>query len=172
MEALQKALAEIIVDRAFWGEAIKLAAQLGGALVIARLTVGWALHRYKSEKAWEREVAAFTNLISALSERIAVAQAEKAEQASGENVTDAQRRSLTERDIAAFKILTDVRSTASITLPDEVIDQLNEMDVRLREIGDPDYLDGFWYEYYDRVETIITLARDEVVRIGRKRLRA
>ena len=39
-------------------ELAKLAAQFFGALVVARLAVGWALRRYKTEKTWERRLAA------------------------------------------------------------------------------------------------------------------
>ncbi|MBU1606832.1 MAG: hypothetical protein KKD08_08510 [Alphaproteobacteria bacterium] len=51
-----------------WFESIKLLAQLGGALIVARLAVGWALKRYKSEKLWERRLTAFTDVVTALSE--------------------------------------------------------------------------------------------------------
>jgi hypothetical protein len=49
-------------------EIIKLCIQLGGALLIARLAVSWALNRYKSEKAWERKLAAYVDAVTALSE--------------------------------------------------------------------------------------------------------
>jgi hypothetical protein len=49
-------------------ETIKLGMQFGGALLIARLAVSWALKRYKSEKAWERKLAAYVDAVTALSE--------------------------------------------------------------------------------------------------------
>jgi hypothetical protein len=51
---------------AFWVEIIKLLLQFGGALVVARLTVFWALRRYKSEKMWERETTALIDVLSAI----------------------------------------------------------------------------------------------------------
>jgi hypothetical protein len=49
-------------------EAGKLAVQFLGAIVIARLAVIWALNRYKSEKTWERQLAAYVDAVTALSE--------------------------------------------------------------------------------------------------------
>mgnify|MGYP005990694333 CR=1 FL=1 len=57
-------------DMPLWGtitfEVVKLGAQFSGALVVARLAVNWALRRYKSEKIWERQLAAFSDSVSAL----------------------------------------------------------------------------------------------------------
>ena len=49
-------------------EVYKLIAQLGGALLIARLTVYWALSRFKSEKLWERQSAALSEVLQAVTE--------------------------------------------------------------------------------------------------------
>lgn len=54
--------------RAIAGEGLKMLVQLGGALLIARLTVYWALRRFKSERAWERQSTALADLFHALSE--------------------------------------------------------------------------------------------------------
>lgn len=48
------------------GEVLKMVAQLGGALVIARLAVTWALGRHKSEKIFERTILAVADLQSSL----------------------------------------------------------------------------------------------------------
>jgi hypothetical protein len=49
-------------------EAIKLALQFIGALLVARLAVKWALRRFKSEKTWERRLAAYSDVIAAVGE--------------------------------------------------------------------------------------------------------
>ena len=55
-------------------EAGKLAVQFFGAIAIARLAVMWALKRYKSEKTWERQLAAYVDAVTALSQmRLVVA---------------------------------------------------------------------------------------------------
>ena len=51
-----------------WFEAVKLAVQLIGAIIVARIAVKWALDRYKLEKMWERRLAAYVELIISLSE--------------------------------------------------------------------------------------------------------
>jgi hypothetical protein len=48
------------------GDIVKLAIQFIGALVVARLTVQWALGRFKREKKWEREVTALADVVGAL----------------------------------------------------------------------------------------------------------
>ncbi len=47
-------------------EAIKLAFQFGGALLIALITVRLALSRYKREKHWERKLQAYSDVLAAL----------------------------------------------------------------------------------------------------------
>ena len=49
-------------------EVCKLIAQFFGAFLIARLAVRWALRRYKSEKTWERQLSAYVDAVTALSE--------------------------------------------------------------------------------------------------------
>lgn len=49
-------------------ETIKLVASLAGALLVAWLTVKLALGRYKHEKAWERKLEAYCDLIASLGE--------------------------------------------------------------------------------------------------------
>ena len=49
-------------------ELIKLILQLLGAVYIARLTVRWALERFKSEKSWERQISTVADLLVAIEE--------------------------------------------------------------------------------------------------------
>lgn len=51
-----------------WVEVAKLVLQLVGALGVARLTVHWALGRYKTEKTWERKLTAYIDVLTAVSE--------------------------------------------------------------------------------------------------------
>jgi hypothetical protein len=53
-------------------EVIKLIVQFSGALIIARLTVQWALGRFKTEKSWERQTTAFAEILASLRETIRV----------------------------------------------------------------------------------------------------
>lgn len=47
-------------------EGVKLAGQLGGAALIAYITVRLALTRYKNEKMWEKRLGIYADLIEAL----------------------------------------------------------------------------------------------------------
>lgn len=49
-------------------ESLRLLAQGAVAFIVARLAVRWALSRYKQEKLWERRLAAYSDIIVALSE--------------------------------------------------------------------------------------------------------
>lgn len=49
-------------------EFLKLLIQLTGALTIAWLAVRWALSRYKSEKKWERQLAAYADAVASISQ--------------------------------------------------------------------------------------------------------
>lgn len=51
-----------------WIELPKLLAQLGGAILVAWLAVGWALKRFKAEKIWERRMVAYIEALSAIGE--------------------------------------------------------------------------------------------------------
>lgn len=61
-------------------ELVKLVLQLGGAVIVARLTVSWALKRYKSEKTWERRMTAYIDALGAIGamERISERQFDRA----------------------------------------------------------------------------------------------
>ncbi|MFG1375329.1 hypothetical protein [Xanthobacter autotrophicus] len=58
----------IIVAHPATFELIKLIIQFGGAFFIARVTVNWALYRFKSEKIWEKKILTYTDIISSLYE--------------------------------------------------------------------------------------------------------
>lgn len=61
-------------------ELLKLVLQLSGAVIVARLTVSWALKRYKSEKTWERRMTAYIDALGAIGamERISGRQFDRA----------------------------------------------------------------------------------------------
>ena len=54
----------------FWGEIARAMATFVGALLISWLTVRWALDRFKREKRWEREAAAYADVIAAIADLV------------------------------------------------------------------------------------------------------
>lgn len=102
-------------------EAVKLALQFGGALFIAWRAVQWALSRYKSEKIWERRLAAYTDLLAALA---------RMNQALGiwelealrvpVNLSDSDRADVLRRYNEARRAVEETWGAAQLILPDDV----------------------------------------------------
>jgi hypothetical protein len=53
-------------DQAVFVEIGKLILQLAASLVVAWLAVRWAFGRFKKEKLWERQLEAYTDVVTAL----------------------------------------------------------------------------------------------------------
>ena len=115
-------------------EVARLAAQLIGALVVARYAVNWALTRYKSEKTWEQRLLAYVSTIVALSEmRLVVGQwiAELEQHRDPpEDVQESQR----ERYNTAKRRLDEGSATARLLLPAPVSDLLDGIDKTMRRL--------------------------------------
>lgn len=56
----------------WWHELIRLAAQFAAGLIVAWLTVRWALSRFKSEKRWERQASALIDVLNAIDEKMKI----------------------------------------------------------------------------------------------------
>ncbi|MFC3097391.1 hypothetical protein [Alteraurantiacibacter palmitatis] len=100
-------------------EVLKLIAQLAGAAVVARLAVGWALKRYKSERMWDRRLAAYADLVDALSEiyRLNSRWLDHWEGQRGPTEEESARQNQRYRE--ATKILNQTISTGKLILPTE-----------------------------------------------------
>jgi len=115
-------------DMPQWGtitfEVVKLGAQFGGALVVAKLAVNWALRRYKSEKIWERQLAAFSDSVSALAHlrKVLHAEIDQFEEQGGSHI---------DRDLyqKSWRTLEEVIATARLLLPLDVATRLHQFDV-------------------------------------------
>ena len=115
-----------------WLEFLKLALQLAGALIIARLAVNWALDRYKREKLWERRLASYADVVSALEEMIRI-NAEWYEEAITRR--DQEKADEREQRYKAAKLkLNEVSAVGQLLLPPRAVVVLNllENDMRLR----------------------------------------
>jgi hypothetical protein len=105
----------------------KLATQFVGALVIAWLTVRWALGRYKSEKTWERKLAAYADAVSSITEMQAVVgewfgEAIEDRQPSAEQQSFQQQRFQTAR-----RRLDESIAAALLLLPKQTADLLHQL---------------------------------------------
>jgi hypothetical protein len=147
-------------------EAIKLGAQFIGALVVARLAVNWALRRYKSEKTWERRLAAYVDGVTALSEmRLVVGRwMDEIEnhREPPEEVTARQR----DRYQTAHRRLEEGVAAALLLLPGETADLLSGLDRRIerasRGENQHDDLDAEYGVLSETLNSLIRLGRSNI----------
>jgi hypothetical protein len=103
-------------DRSQIWDILKLAIQGIGALIIARLTVRWAIDTFKSQKRWERDAATFANLLSALREMKRVADVQWQNAIHAKNYSANYMQRLDERWLAAKAKFEDA-AAGSVFLP-------------------------------------------------------
>lgn len=113
-------------------EAVKLIAQLLGAILVARLAVRWALSRYKTEKTWERRLSAYVEVVTALSEMklivgLWIDAIERAHLLRSDE--PAQR----ERYQSAKRRLDEATATAQLLLPPTTYKRLLTLDVEMEK---------------------------------------
>lgn len=148
-------------------ETFKLVAQLAGALGISWLTVQWALGRYKSEKMWERESAAITDLVEALGEIEGALNFWLRIEVEDANYTDEWLEYRAARYRRAREKFDGVSAVASLILPDELAGQLASF-VEVMETS-ADEFDYIVTNYENQLAALSPL-RQSVVAYGRTRL--
>lgn len=126
-------------------ESVKLAAQLLGAVAVARLTVKWALSRYKSEKVWERRLVAYAALVTAVSEMRRINEGWMFEEESGRSTTDEYRETQSRRYSDAARKVAEESAIARLLLPASTSTILDKMDSQMAE-DTPDM------GYYERLD--------------------
>jgi hypothetical protein len=109
-------------------EVAKLITQFVGAIVIARLAVTWALNRYKSEKTWERRLAAYVDVVSALSEMRLIVGRWYDEVILRHDVPSEQDAAQRERYQVSKRRFDEGIAAALLLLPKEVSESLSEIE--------------------------------------------
>lgn len=147
-------------------ETIKLAAQLAGALLVAWLAVRWALQRYKREKAWERRLQTYADIVQVLGDMISI-QLRWIDELEGQGrFSEEYRAKLSERyQTARFK-LDEVRSHAMLLLPDETNGTIRWLYASMDQAPTNDGP----YEYHSTVQESLNYALVEILEQGRKTL--
>lgn len=145
-----------------WWDFWKVAAQLIGALVVARLTVFWALRRYKSEKSWERQHDGLASAVQAISELERVIDRWSAEDQSRQ-YSDEYSEELRQRFASAKRDLERSRAVGRLILPDRLSAILETF---IRELDAPAPWD-WWPDrveelksYVDKAMTIVPIGRE------------
>lgn len=147
-------------------EFAKIAVQLAGAVLVARLAVTWALKRYKTEKAWDREMEALANVVQALSEMDRVIFKWMQEYARETEFSDQYSEELETRYREARRKFETTAAAAAILLPKEINEALDNLDRQLNQGGFTDQWDRFTSD-----STKIQEALETTIRFGKAHLR-
>lgn len=147
-------------------ETAKLAAQLGGALLVARLAVRWALHRYKLEKSWEKRLQAYTDLVVLIGELQTVERAWLQEMEEGFEWSVEHKSELVRRYRSSWIRLEESRAMASLLLPDDTAGTIHWLFASIEQIPENISL----YDMHSQTLDSVSKAMEQVVEQGRKSL--
>jgi hypothetical protein len=146
-----------------WLELLKLAAQLVGAIVVAKLAVQWALERFKSEKSWERQLSALTDVIAALGAMTRVAKSWMSDYYDESRPTKEREEEQMKLYRGGELLLQSVAATARLILPSKLADHISQTENKLKSIGDnPNYEEWLIMEL-----EILEERTDELIVMGR-----
>jgi hypothetical protein len=129
-------------------EFIKLMLQLLGALVVARLAVKWALSRYKSEKTWERQLSAYADAVTAISEMRLVVGRWIDDEIQNKQTSEERDAEHAQRYQSAKRRLEEGLAAAVLVLPNQASDGLKQLmiDIDNARRGE-NYLDDLESQY-------------------------
>jgi len=147
-------------------EGLKLAVQAIVALGVARLTVVWALSRYKAEKVWERRLGAHADLVTALGEMRRINGAWMIEEEEGRELTEDFRQIQSKRYGDASRKVQEVSAVARLLLDKSTITLLDEMENGLAEARSSL---SYW-EHLDADGYVLRVALDSLISDGRSTL--
>jgi len=128
-------------------ELIKLGLQFAGALAIARLTVTWALSRFKTEKAWERKIASMAEVLSALREMVRVLSIQEDRHLRHAEDNEEYENKLRERWQAAKLKFEAVSAVAILILPQEAADRIQHLEDKLANAKHESWFDEIQHDY-------------------------
>jgi len=155
--------ASVLSDRSFWGETFKLLAQLGGAILIARWTVKWALGRFKSEKTWERELGVMVDLVRNLAELRRLAFIHRGQVGAPIPLGEELVKDLLERARQQSADRDSLSAAVRLMMPRDAGPVVDRLDSRLKKAGvymkDGDHV-AYWTEQVDALdEAIVALQK-------------
>ena len=146
------------MDHPLVQELSKLALQFCGALLIAWLTVRWALARFKSEKAWERRIGAMADILSALREMYRVLAIWEDRELRGLDRNEEYEEKLRTRWQEAEAKFKAVSAIAILVLPQEAADRIEKLE---RSLADENY--DSWLEEIQGTAAAVSTAMSWLV---------
>ncbi|RWX74434.1 hypothetical protein EPK99_24945 [Neorhizobium lilium] len=149
-------------------EVLKLGTQFVGAVLVARLTVSWALGRHKTEKTWERKEAAFSEILNAL---LSMERALTIVQEGPQSYIDfekAKLREAAENELSAARTsYQQAISTAYLLLPDKVAKAMIKTESKISALLQQNTASTANLRRRDAF-MLIQKHRQEIVEIGRQ----
>lgn len=149
----------------WWIELLKLAAQLVGAIVVAKLAVRWALDRFKSEKLWERQATALVDVVTAMGAMERVTNRWLDDFYSNYGTTsDEYKQQLRQLHRDAELKLQAVSAAARLILPSEIAEHIRQTEKKLEAHNDcPNYEEELGMDL-----TVLRASSDELIKMGRR----
>ena len=145
-------------------ESLKLAAQIIAAVAVGWLAVRWALRRYKSEKLWERRLAAYCDLTTALGEMYRLNQQWIGDIEDSRMMPSEESERRYERYRLAHLKFDEVASVARLILPQSGQNQIARYEIAMARR--PDFTTRYVALEHDAI--VIAETMEAVVRNGRE----
>jgi hypothetical protein len=147
-------------------ELVTLALQLFGALIVARLAVKWALNRYKSEKTWERQLSAYADAVTAISEMRLVVGRWIDDEIENKQASDERDAEHAQRYRSARRRLEEGLAAAVLILPNRTSEGLKELMIEIDNAPRAEtYLDHLEGQY-----RLLNQASNKLIEQGRLNL--
>ncbi|OYD03922.1 hypothetical protein [Rhizobium sp. N4311] len=149
----------------WWIELLRLAAQLVGAIVVAKLAVRWALDRFKSEKLWERQATALVDVVTAMGamERVTSRWLDDFYSEDG-STTEEYKQQLRQLHRDAQLKLQEVSAAARLILPRDIADHIRQTDGELESHNEcPNYDEALGLDL-----RVLRASSDALIKMGRR----
>lgn len=147
-------------------ETAKVLAQLVGTAAIAWFAVSWALRRFKREKTWEHQMAAYTRVVAAIGEMLVIVTQWIHDIETHVERVETYEKRRSERYAAAKVEFEQSVAIAGLILPDETYRVVAQLQ---RDLSRHD--GKSLYEIYDGEAGLLRRALDEIVTQGQRALR-
>jgi hypothetical protein len=147
-------------------ELAKLTLQLLGALIVARLAVKWALNRYKSERTWERQLSAYADAVTAVSEMRLVVGRWLDDEMEDKSDSEERKAEHEQRYRLARRRLEEGLAAAVLILPNRTADGLKQLMIDIDNAPRAE-------TYFDHLEgqySLLNQASNKLIEQGRLNL--
>lgn len=122
---------------------------------MAKLAVSWALSRFKSEKSWERRIAAYSHVLNALNEIQHVLGEWEDIEVTRREVSDLETKELRDALDRALKNLRGMRGEAQLLLHPSVDESIKRL---------PDFEAVDWFTSIEDRWVVVQRAKEQILK--------